>query len=91
MLYCSHRQGKGGCCLDCRLPALGSCAALYDRRCNAIRSFLVRRLILALLHCWTLHRDGSVSVWQRHARLLTYSCLGATKLMPPALKFGAGG
>lgn len=40
-----------------------------------------------VLYC--SHRDGSVSVWQRHARLLTYSCLGATKLMPAALKFGS--
>ena len=31
-----------------------------------------------------------MSVWQRHPRLLTYSCLGATKLMPPALNFGSG-
>lgn len=41
-----------------------------------------------MLYC--SHRDGSVSVWQRHARLLTYSCLGATRLLPPAPKFGTG-
>ena len=41
-----------------------------------------------LLYC--SHADGSVSVWQRHARLLTYACLGASRLMPPSLKFSAG-
>lgn len=89
LLLAQARHGEG--CLHCRLPDLGSCAALYDRRYNSIRSFLVRRLILGLPHRSPLHRDGSVSVWQRHARLLTYSCLGATKLMPAALKFGSGG
>lgn len=42
-----------------------------------------------VLYC--SHRDGSLSVWQRHPRLLTYSCLGASKLLPPAPKFGTGG
>lgn len=35
------------------------------------------------------HTDGSLSVWQRHARQLTYACLGAHKLLPPPPKFGA--
>ncbi|KAL4422261.1 hypothetical protein ABPG75_008458 [Micractinium tetrahymenae] len=39
-----------------------------------------------VLYC--SHRDGSLSVWQRHPRLLTFSCLGASKLLPPAPKFG---
>jgi len=43
---------------------------------------------LDVLYC--SHRDGSLSVWQRHPRLLTYSCLGASKLTPSAPKFGSG-
>ncbi len=41
-----------------------------------------------VLYC--SHRDGSLSVWQRHPRLLTFGCLGASKLLPPAPKFGTG-
>ncbi|KAI3424707.1 hypothetical protein D9Q98_008096 [Chlorella vulgaris] len=40
-----------------------------------------------LLYC--SHKDGSLSVWQRHASLLTFSCLGANRLVPQAHKFGA--
>jgi hypothetical protein len=44
---------------------------------------------LDVLYC--SHSDGSLSLWRRRPRLLTYTCLGLTRLLPPALKFGAGG
>lgn len=41
-----------------------------------------------MLYC--SHKDGSVSVWQRTARLLTYSLVGSAKLLPPPLKMHTG-
>ena len=60
-------------------------------RCAPVRAAAGKSLQaggLDVLYC--SHRDGSLSVWQRHPRLLTYVCLGATKLMPPVSKFGTG-
>ena len=41
-----------------------------------------------VLYC--SHTDGSFSVWQRNARLLTYGLVGSTRLLPPAPKFSSG-
>ncbi|KAL4425017.1 hypothetical protein ABPG77_001795 [Micractinium sp. CCAP 211/92] len=53
---------------------------------HAAAGKLLRDGGIDVLYC--SHRDGSLSVWQRHPRLLTFGCLGASKLLPPAPKFG---
>ena len=41
-----------------------------------------------MLYC--SHIDGSVSIWQRNDKLLTYALVGTTKLLPPAPTFHVG-
>jgi hypothetical protein len=90
---------RGPSLLARHLPTIGRpgfptpcCPALPPAFCPALFPAAAGKSLrdggIDLLYC--SHRDGSLSVWQRHARLLTYSCLGSSKLVPPAPKFGSG-